>query len=470
MSVPTLLPDLDGASRVLRTVSTTDAPYPGVLVGGEVVTLWVDIEDFAGPAWRGSPDGHLLAPRDIARTATGHAVVLAHCTERATDAIDRREVVTAGEAVTIGVSIVRAAVEAIALGAENGTWWLTDEARPVLAITGNLPWHDEAIRILAMIAVGQPDALHASLAAVSAALATPRRLARDADDLENALFVEADAAPLVTDSLAPLRARRLAIDRSAAGQPEPRERMAPLRDAIARHVDAAWADAVVGALRRVRVPRGRPRVSVTDPTGTDAPALSAAPAPASARRHPRAPVLLGVGLAAAILVVGAAWPQPDESKAIPQVQTPQGATASVVPSAASDPSTASDASAASDPSIPAISAAPSTPATPASVTSAAAGAEDASALLDRFAACTEAPTPNCRAETVEDPAREFPVGIAGAQRPRTVTLIEDLGGVQVLRVQPLSAESDSAPAQIVVIVREGAEWLVRDVYDIVEQL
>ncbi len=31
------------------------------------------------------------------------------------------------------------------------------------------------------------------------------------------------------------------------------------------------------------------------------------------------------------------------------------------------------------------------------------------------------------------------------------------------------AEGDSAPAQIVVIVREDAEWLVRDVYDVVDQ-
>ena len=63
--------------------------------------------------------------------------------------------------------------------------------------------------------------------------------------------------------------------------------------------------------------------------------------------------------------------------------------------------------------------------------------------------------------------RPFPGGVVDlAAAERTVTLLDEFGGAAVLRV-----EASAAPAapQLVVIVRAGDRWLLRDVYDVAEQ-
>ena len=47
-----------------------------------------------------------------------------------------------------------------------------------------------------------------------------------------------------------------------------------------------------------------------------------------------------------------------------------------------------------------------------------------------------------------------------------MTLLDEFGGAAVLRVE---ASASPASPQLVVIVRTGDRWLLRDVYDVPEQ-
>lgn len=193
--------------RVLRTLSAADAPYPATLVAGAPARVWVDAEAFGdGPAWRADVHGHVLTPLDVARTATGHAVVLPHCTGRLADALGRRARLEAGEAVTAAVSLLRGAAEAERLGADEGVWWLTEELRPVLALTGGMPWRPETAALLAELAADQPEddppGLAVALEAAAEAVASERRLGPRVPGLEDALFAAAAPEPLARPAAA----------------------------------------------------------------------------------------------------------------------------------------------------------------------------------------------------------------------------------------------------------------------------
>jgi len=65
---------------------------------------------------------------------------------------------------------------------------------------------------------------------------------------------------------------------------------------------------------------------------------------------------------------------------------------------------------------------------------------------------------------MEDPGAAVPSGVVAEPRARTVTLLDEYGGVAVFRV-----EADDRPAQILVLVSDDGKWLVRDVYDVADQ-
>ena len=93
------------------------------------------------------------------------------------------------------------------------------------------------------------------------------------------------------------------------------------------------------------------------------------------------------------------------------------------------------------------------------------GADDpaavAAALLERLRGCGQDAA--CRATVLEDPARELPHGPALDDPAATTTLVDDLGGIAVVRVDGGGA------GQIVLIVARDDTWLVRDVYDAADQ-
>lgn len=405
MPLPAAADALAAPAR-LRSVVPGEHPYPGVVVAGDPPRVWVDADDFRdGPAWRADPDGHVLGPLEVARTPTDHAVVLPLCTERLREAVVRRAPLSRGEVVTVAVSLLRGAVEADDLGASRGEWWVTDAGRPVLALTGETLWRPASGELFALLGQEQDTDVAEVLERCRDAVADPRHLARDAAACEDALFALAEPAALGT-RLTPVRARDVARAAPASEQPPPR-----VVELVARWLDAGLPDRLRAALPR-KAPAARE------------------PGAAATRRR-RAPWLLGVGLAGVIVMAGLLWPDDAPSGAEPPA----------------DPS----------PSAPSVSVSPSAPpGTP---------EEERSQLLDELARCVASPCGD--ADPREDPRRAIPAGIAsdlGAER--RITLLDEYGGVSVLRVE---SGTGDVPPQIAVIVRDDEKWLVRDVYDVADQ-
>jgi len=426
----------------LRAVRPPESPFPGTLHAGSVPTIRVAADVFgASPAWRCDGAEHVLAPTDALREEGGVRVVLPHCPLRLRDAV--AGAVPAGALVTVAVSLLRGAREADALDAIAGSWWVTADGRPVVALTGDDDWREEARLILDELAeTAAPDAA-GPLAAASDALTDRRRTAQGAEAAEAALFGIAIAEPITVQ---PPRveagggpADRAAATRSGAARPAATRASEAARDprpgpasaileGIGRLVDRGIADRIRDAVVPLaRATRRRPRGSTADP---------ASPAP---RR--RGPWLLAACLAGAVVVAGVAWP----SAAEPPQPEP----------AASDPPGPTPGAAAQDPSET------DTVTDPAGPETAAPDSRDPVAaavrLIAEFGAC---PDDACVAGRWEDQTR--------ARRPQSgpaasVTLVDEYGGVAVVRVE------EAAVAEIVVLVSTDAKWLVREIYDLADQ-
>ena len=85
-------------------------------------------------------------------------------------------------------------------------------------------------------------------------------------------------------------------------------------------------------------------------------------------------------------------------------------------------------------------------------------------LAARTACGTEAA---CLAEVVESPAAQLPGGVIDLPaEDRAITLLDEFGGAAVLRAESVNGAS---AAQLVVIVRVGDTWLLRDVHHVPQQ-
>ena len=412
--------------------------------------MWTDLALWENhPAWRADPHGHLLAPVDAGSGPSGRGILVVHCPERLRSWLDRRGTVSESEAVTVAISILRGAGEADACGAERGSWWLTSAGRPLLALAEGAPWREETGALLADLGRGAGPALAHAVGLTRDIISDPRRLRRDAHAAEAALFAVTDPEPLITTPVittpvgahaAPaVRARAVprVADAAAADHPV----AAAIHAAVRRHVDGAWADRLMGAWRQHAPAR---------------PDRGAAGAEGTSRRRV---VLAGVAVAAVVLVVGlwAPWEPVTPSSA----DAGDGASTAPRRSASRSPAPPSSAVRSATPHHPAR--ATQTPAAKATASEA-----EAAALIDELASCASR---GCPASLVEDTARELPPGVATREEgERNVTVIDDYGGVAVLRVAPAPPRADARmPDQIVVIVRTNDEWLVRDVYDVADQ-
>lgn len=473
-----------GGGTVVR-VAADGAPWPGVIVREDDgrSTLHVDAALLAGSeVWRAPTGGHLLAPTDVVRTATGHEAVFDLCRGRLDVLLHQRDRVraplTAGEAVTVAVSLLRGTEEA---GAEApGKWWIAEDGRPVLALTGDENAATETRNLLSELAASSADpVLSTALHAAHDAIGGNASAIMQAEDL---LFAAAEPAALITSVPAPAAARSVAAAVDHAAAPS----RSALRAAVARHVDADVADRVLRARDDVRVwwtrRRSEPRVRrPRQRRRRDAPGAGSAAAagvgaepPASARaaaRPRRRPALIGVAVAAAVLTAGMMWP---EQSAPPAAPTGQAIDARPSPS----PTPGSPGTATGPP--PALESPGAQPdadaaAQAASGSADAAGAEDARAaedpeqrgrtLLDAASACGDEACLNRLRET---PGRPVIDGIL-AERPeeRRITLVDDYGGVAVLRVSP--SVPGAQPDRLLVIVEVERKWLIRDAYDVADQ-
>lgn len=432
---------LGGSYRVIRAVrARDDGPWPGLLVrvaSGESFVL-VDADDL-GPQWSGwdaAPDGHVLAPLDIARRAEGHAVVLPVCSERLEDFVRRRAArmpLSAGEAVTLGVSVLRGCADVANAPDATGEWWLDDAGRPVLA-TDVAPGSalEAAVAVLEQVAV-DPHARRTWATALRA-VKSDRISVHELAAAEEALFAIATAEPLSTVTLNPrsaseglVRAQEQADEGQArrAFDPAPRSMWQnliagvddDLADTVSRATTAVW--------RRLR------RADRAEKPGSR-----------------RAPWLVGGAVAAAVLTGGALWP------AAGGVATddPAVIASRSVPSASGQMPAEAGESAAPREGVPTDAAAP------------ADLAATTAALLDARTTCAD--DSGCLASVMVDPATRFSGAVELPASGRTVTLLDDFGDIAVLRVD---ANDDAQPPQLVVILRTDEKWLLRDVSDVAQQ-
>ncbi|MFT4228934.1 MAG: hypothetical protein QM602_01435 [Microbacterium sp.] len=418
---------LTDAYRLLRRVAAPEAPCPGWLArraDGETVHL---VQPDAVGSWNAQSapgGGHVLVPCDLVRTPAGVLLELPWCRERLDRLLARRgdlaAPLSAGEAVTLAISLRRGLAETAAARSRSrpewptGEWWMTDSARPMfvpLAAGSSAP-----------AATG--DALErvsgATDDAATRAAIERLRVAAELDPLadgahEEELFRLGEPAPVVMTGFAPARARsvdaatRLAADEIVAPAPGGwRARWVRQRDS---DLPGMVSDAVHRALRGLRA-RPRPK-----------------------------PWLLAGGAAALVLAAGLLWP----TGSPPPAQARDEQAASADPSPSPSPSPLVSASSAPSPS-PGL-------------------AQTLAELLDERAACADDRA--CLAAVVETPERDFPTGAVDAPADeRTIVLLDEFGGAAVLRVEPTDA---STAAQLVVIVEADGRWLLRDVHDVAQQ-
>jgi hypothetical protein len=432
--------DLRSGYRVIRRMAGgRESPWPGVLVSTASSTSAVLVDAAALGAewqgWRTSRSGHLCAALDVIRRPDGHDVLLPVCTERVADFVERRRSakspVGPGEAVNLAVSLLRGLSECADVGEAEGvrgTWWLTDSGRPVLAVGSSEESAMAAtVSILEQLAEVSPSIDDAVAQAVDAI----RRgaVGRDADRLEAGFFAAETPRPLGTTVFGARAARSIAAYReeptAVTGAPDRGQWWAT----IARHVDADWADTVsrmsTATWRALRAPRTRRR---------------------------RAPWFAAAAIAGIVLTAGLLWPSGEDDPA-----TASGSESGVGASPTGTP--------APSPSDVWPTTSPEASIEPSPEDAAADLVSITDRLLTDRSACGADST--CLSSTQESTDQVLATGtIDLAAAERTLTLLDEFGGVAVLRAD---ARAAGTPAQLVVIVRIDDRWLLRDVHDVAQQ-
>ena len=424
------------AYRVIRRVdSPTETPWPGSLAHSDTTgtVLLVEVESLGEdwPGWLADADGHLMAPMDVVRRSGGHLVVLSPCTERLDEFLRRREEapLSDGERMTLAVSVLRGLVDASRLPTSiesPGEWWLTEGGRPVFALLESGRSMLDATRgVLDVVEARSGRALSAALADVGETMTDAARLVRNHARLEQALFAAGTAEPLATTVFAPRRARETATaDRPASFEDVLHGETIVGR--LARHVDADLADAFSRATTAVW------RRFQSDRTVS--------------RKRP----LLVAGLAAGVVVAGGLmWPaggpataQPDQPTATATAEAP-APSQDPPPSASPDVDDSPDVGSAAPGGLPGV----------------------LDSLLTLRSSCEE--DERCLETVVEDPSMSLSAGpLDLGTQERQIALVDDFGGAAVLRV---TAIDGGGAAQLVVIVRQGEKWLIRDVHDVADQ-
>lgn len=438
MTVPASL--LDSPSP-LRRLRLGEAPYEGDLHAGDVPTLWVDVADVPDAVWRVAPDSHVLAPRDIARTPTGHAALFSHCPHRLMHHLTGATL-TPGIIITIAVSMLRAAAEADRCDIAHGSWWVAVGGRPVLVATGEAGWAEEAADILNLLEAQSRGALTAALRHTSGVLAASTRPIRALDEAEDHLFTIGAPEPLGDLRAATLSPRRVETLRRSSNEHaiEGAERW------FARFIDRDIVARVAQSARTVlAAPRGwRRRRLAASPTTDSAP---------THRSNRRAPWIVAAGVAAVVVAIGLAWPDdnapaeaaPRPSASLPATAPPAAAEPAPVEPAASEP--AASEPAASQPAPSQLSA-----------------SDSAAEVLDALTDCAATSNETCTS-LMENAAAPLPTGAVSAKKSeRHLSLLDEYGGVSVFRVDAVGH-----PSQALVLVTVDGQWLVRDVYDLADQ-
>lgn len=381
-------------------------------------------EGWAG--WGVAANGHVLAPHDVVRRGDGHDVMLDVCTCPFPTFLARRRernaALSLGETVTAGVSLLRGCGELVAAHGESafglsGEWWLTVDGKPVfVAGPGSSTLRETTSGLLRDLsaATGRPTAWQGAISV----LASPRPSESAWQRAEAGLFEI--AAPLALDTAehsAPATPPRSApVPRLDVDTDEPSR---PMWATLTRYVDADLTDLAARAIADA----GRTWRALT------------------ARR--RAPLVWGGVAAAAVVALGMAWPSGGESTSESAVPTHSPSDSPIAPRPAPTGE------------VPAVSVEP--------------GTQDlmrtAGDLLDSVIACGA--DVECRARLAADPDVASKLDVVAIERERrNIVLLDDFGGVAVVRVERTDTE---APSHLVVIARDDERWLLRDVTEVAQQ-
>ncbi|WP_424448096.1 hypothetical protein [Microbacterium arborescens] len=440
--------DTGDVTAPLRRVQPPEAPYPGELLGAVGGAAYrVDAHLVPRRVWAAEPGGHFLAAVDVDRAAGATVVVLPRLAGRLCGGEAEFDLAP-GQAVTLAVSVLRGAAAAADAEWDEGEWWSTDDGRPVLVPTGDRSWRESSAVVMNRLPrAALPGPLRErALEALNDPVTLPFTVPRLEDDLFAVATPQPiDVAPHPVPSQRP--PRDIDHGESEDGTRTVRAVAAGLIDGeiIARATSAmigardACRRAAFGVARRFRRGGGA--------TGARSRARGLAAAAAAA--------------VVATLCIGFLWPETTTPEAA-------GVAGAGAPPAEQASSAAPDAARDETPTPASSGAGPATPAEPAAAepSNVAAGAEPMARAVDELARCGRAAGSGCRADVLERPDAELPEGIATSGDARDVTVLDDLGGVEVVRVDDPSGR---LPAQVVVLVSHGDKRLVRDVYDVADQ-
>lgn len=411
---PPLRPPLEPV--VLRTVAADAAPFDGdVVVHNGEPALAVPAAAVEGTGIWAASGEHVMAPLDIVTTARGPFVLLPAVRCTLESLLRRRVTVEPGEAVTVAVSLLRgvaAETSAHPLGSCIGTWWLDTAGTPLFvhAHEGSAAAVGAA-ELIALLDAGDHELAVRAIDAAAAAVRDTARIVRVLPALEDDLFAAA-------------RPRAVRIDESSAGA------------GITRAQAREEANRSMPAWRRLTVAMDG---SLSDLVAERVDALRQRwrrPVPAKKPRSRRPVLLVGVGVVGLVLAAGLLWPEPEGAAPLP------------VSSQASLP--AEDAGVAAPP----VDA-------PAAVQETADPVAAARRLLAEWNACGD---DACRQKLQEARIDADPAG-AVTVADVALTVIDDLGDLTLLRADDPSGRAIS---QIVAIVRQNDEWVLRGIHDVAQ--
>lgn len=452
-----------GAHRVIRRLEST-AAFAGDLVSdGDRQRVRADADGADETLWRFSGAEHVAGVRDVVRTREGQAVLLPWCADSVDAVLARRlaagRALAAGEVVTLVGSLLRGVIE-VAGHDLRGRWWLDDEARPLFVPGEGTTCAGAAVEIIERLRRDCKDrALERLLRRVADAAADHRVVLRTLDAWEHELSELAAPRPIDVAVYAPELVRELPVHR--ARLPEDAERMqhgSSLRDRLddIRARMAARLNVVRAGVGRLRPrPRGQGRM------------------PGERRRSPgdgrtprRRMLLVGVAVAAVVLTGGLMWPPGGDDAPGTDAAAGEGAPDSPaevgpIPAEASAPADAAqspDGRGAEHANQPAEDAADA-PSVAGSIEVAVTG------LLVAIDSCRADDDAECDGAVVRGAVDDIRERLGPGSATREVSLIEDYGDIAVLRL----GRAEERREQMIVIVRENDEWLVRDVYDVADQ-
>ncbi|MDR2996935.1 MAG: hypothetical protein LBU78_02325 [Microbacterium sp.] len=426
-----------GVHRRIRVLDPQEGPFQGELVvDGEDVRVRVDAAGCADePFWAFSGAGHVAAPLDLIRRADGTDVLLPWCTERVAVFLGRRvaeQTLGTGESVTLVGSLLRGVVELDA-SPLTGTWWLTDGGRPVFVLGAGEPASESARALVARVRASAANrSLERLLADHESGLADPRAARRRMDRWEAELTELAAPRPLRREVFAPAAAAAVMEDRFTSD--------------VGGLEDQGWRTAAAARLG-IALDRGRALLHRVLRPGRGA-SESASELPAAPKRTVRRrPLLVGLAAALVVLAGGLLWPSGDADEPA-SAQTGGGSAATRTSPAPRAEGPSPDATQEEPPD--------------------AESTDDpiaaATALLKRIDGCVRDHDERCADAVVEGSASSVLTAVQDTDAGDAVALVDSYGDIAVIR-----RGGPEERQQILVLLRQKDEWLVRDVYAVADQ-